>query len=238
MYYDPLVDAHVKVPIPPVIGKITYLLPLVPEDARRLFDGALESLGGLENEIPESVLANPRNAGALLHAAKEWGLDDLAERLEAACDEALEPTWDRERGEFTWGCSLNEDHPRGQYNALLALAEAVTEGAWTRFASQPLPEDEPMVEGVDFPTVALSEARWVDNELRLRLHPQNDAVKGQETSFRIVRLADPARWTVSGQATSQVDESGLVVRTQVGEHSLVVRRAEVSRQNWQPIRVT
>ena len=42
MYYDPLVDAHVKVPIPLVVGKVTYLLPLVPDDARRLFDGAID----------------------------------------------------------------------------------------------------------------------------------------------------------------------------------------------------
>ena len=224
LYYDPLVDAHVKVPIPLVVGKVTYLLPLVPDDARRLFDGAIEAMGGLEKEIPDTVLANPRNAGALLHAAKEWGLDDLAERLQAACDEALEPTWDRERGEFTWGCGLDEEHPRGQYNALLALAEAVTEGAWTRFATQLLPEDEPHVEGVDFPRVALSEARWVDGELRLKLAAQNEAMMGQPTSFRIVGLDDPNRWKVSGPGSSEVDGSELVVRTQIGEHSMIVYR--------------
>ncbi len=106
------------------------------------------------------------------------------------------------------------------------LGEANSEGAWTKLATELLPEDEPMIKGVDFPTVAMSEARWVENELRLNLHPQNAAVKGQETSFRIVGLDHPARWTVSGQATSQVDELSLMVRTQVFEHSLVIRRSE------------
>ena len=225
MYYDPLLDVHHKAPISPMVGKVTYLLPLVPEDARRLFDGAVEMMGGLQDEIPQDLLANPRNVGAMIHAAKEWGLDDLATRLQSACDDTLEPTWDRERGEFTWGCGLNEEHPRGQYNSLLALGEANSEGAWTRLATQLLPDSEPRVEGVDFPTVALSEARWVDGELHLRLDPQNDSFVGLGTKFRVVGLDDPAAWTVSGPASSTVYGSDLVVSAKVGDHSLVIRRS-------------
>lgn len=223
MYYDPLLDIHHQVPISPVVGKVTYLLPLVPEDARRLFDGAIEGMGGLRDEIPEAILANPRDMGTLLHAAKEWALDDLAERLQAACDEALEPTWDRGRGEFTWGCGLNEEHPRGQYNALLALAEANNEGAWTRLASQLLSDNEPRVEGVDFPTVALSVARWVDGELHLRLHPQNDSFVGRGTKFRVVGLDEPAAWTVSGPGSLEVDGRDLVVSAEIGDEALILR---------------
>ena len=226
MYYDPLLDIHHKVPISPVLGKVTYLLPLVPEDARRLFDGAIEQMGGLSDEIPEDVIQNPRNAGALIHAAKEWGLVDLAERLQSACDDALEPTWDRERGEFTWGCGLNEEHPRGQYNALLALGEANSKGAWTRLATQLLPDNEPRVEGVDFPAVALSEARWVDDELHLRLHPQNDSFVGLGTKFRVVGLDNPAAWTVSGPGAVAVDGQDLVVSVEIDDSSLVIRRTE------------
>ena len=225
MYYDPLLDIHHKVPISPVVGKVTYLLPLVPEDARRLFDGAIEGMGGLRDEIPEATLANPRDAGTLLHAAKEWDLNDLAERLQAACDDALEPTWDRGRGEFTWGCGLDEEHPRGQYNSLLALAEANSEGAWTRLATQLLPENEPRVEGVDFPAVALSEARWVGGELHLRLSPQNDSFVGLGTKFRIVGLEEPGAWQVLGPGAVEVDGPNLVVSAEIGDHSLVIRRS-------------
>jgi len=225
MYYDPLVDVHHKVPISPMVGTVTYCLPMVPEDARRLFDGALAQLGGLEDD-PVAVKSNPLSAGSLLHAAREWGLDDLANRMQAACDESLEPTWDRERGEFTWGCGLNEEYPRGQFNALLAAAEANSEGAWTRLGTQAMPDGEPVVEGIDFPTVALSEARWVDEELHLTLSPQNETVTGQQTSFRIVRLDEPDAWTVSGPAASEADGRDLIVTTQVGDHSLIVRRSE------------
>ena len=225
MYYDPLVDVHHKVPISPMIGKVTYLLPLVPEDARRLFDGAIEAMGAFADEIPDAVTSNPRNAGALIHAAKEWGVDDLAKRLQAAADESLEPTWDRERGEFTWGCHLNEPHPRGQFNALLALGEANSEGAWTRLSTKLLPEDEPMVEGVDFPTVALSEARWVDGELHLRLHPMNESVTGQQTSFRITGLDDPAAWTLDGHGTTEVVGADRVVTTRIDDVALTLHRS-------------
>ena len=224
MYYDPLLDVHHKVPISPMVGTVTYLLPMVAEDARRLFDGALAQLGGLEKNVPMAVKSDPLSAGTLLLAAREWGLDDLENRLQAAFDEALEPTWDRERGEFTWGCGLNEEHPRGQFNAILAAGEANSEGAWTRLATQLMPDGEPVVEGIDFPTVALSEARWVDEELHLTLSPQNETVTGQQTSFRIVGLAEPDAWTVSGPATSEVDGQDLKVTTQVGDHSLVIRR--------------
>ena len=228
MYYDPLLDKHHKVPISPVVGKVTYLLPLVPEDARRLFDGAIEAMGGLQDDVPADLLANPRNAGALIHAAKEWGLNDLATRLQAACDDALQPTWDRERGEFTWGCGLNEEHPRGQYNSLLALGEANSEGAWTRLSTQLLPDTEPRVEGVDFPTVALSEARWVDDELHLRLSPQNGSFVGLGTKFRVVGLDEPGAWEVSGTASSAVDGTDLVISAEVGSHAIIVRRSAVT----------
>jgi hypothetical protein len=87
-----------------------------------------------------------------------------------------------------------------------------------------MPDGEPVVERIDFPTVALSEARWVDEELHLTLSPQNETVTGQQTSFRIVGLDKPDAWSVSGPATSEVDGQDLKVTTQVGDHSLVIRR--------------
>ena len=182
-------------------------------------------MGGLKDEIPDEVTGNPRNAGALLHAAREWGLEELADRLRAACDDSLEPTWDRGRGEFTWGCGLNEAHPRGQFNALLALGEANTRGAWTRLASELLPEDEPLVVDVDFPEVALSEARWADGALHIRLHPMNESVIGRETSFRIIGLEDAAAWSLDGPGTLRVAGSDLVVTTRVDNVPLTVHRA-------------
>ncbi len=45
-------------------------------------------------------------------------------RLAAAIEASYEPSWDMTRGEFTWGLGLDEPHPRGQFNAFLAAAEA------------------------------------------------------------------------------------------------------------------
>ena len=82
-----------------------------------------------------------------------------------------------------------------------------------------------MVQGVAFPTVALSEARWVDGELHLRLDPQSQSVTGQETSFRIVGLDDAAAWTLNGPGTTAVTGSDVIVRTRVDNVALTLRRA-------------
>ena len=94
--------------------------------------------------------------------AKEWGHERIVDALNAAIDEHCEPTWDTARGEFTWGFNLDEPHPRGQFNGTMAAAQVATEGSWWRLANVGPGHrfDEPTVIGVDFPTVALREARW------------------------------------------------------------------------------
>ena len=136
-------------------------------------------------------------------------MDELAGALAASADEHLEPTWDAGRGEFTWGLGLGEEHPRGQYNAALAAAEAVTPGAWRRLATTTGGSrfTEPTVTGVDFPRVALSEAEWdvARGELRVTTAVQSDAVDGSPTSFRVSELGDPARWAVKTEGVAPVD---------------------------------
>jgi len=71
--------------------------------------------------------------------------------------------------------------------------------------------------------VALSEARWVDDELHLRLSPQNESFVGLGTKFRVVGLENAADWSVSGPASSAVDSRDLVVSAEIGDHALVIR---------------
>ncbi len=226
MYYDPLLDVHLRVPVASALGNQLFISPLVPEDSRRIFDAAAGSVGLLEDEIPPERFREPRQPAGAWFLAKEFGLTEVAGRIAAGLDVTQQPTWDRERGEFTWGCNLDEEHPRGQFNAWLAAAEANSPGAWTRLATERLPKGEPLVVGVDFPRVALSEARWVDGVLHLALAPRNEAVIGEPTSFRVTGLEDPGSWSVSGPAgteTSVVD-GALEVRTVVGPHELQVQR--------------
>ncbi len=121
-------------------------------------------------------------------------MTELAHRLSAAIEASYEPTWDTDRGEFTWGMGLNEPYPRGQFNAFLAAAEAVGPGMWERMSAAPLAPCAQIV-GVDFPNVALTRAEWINGALHLRLAPlvENPRVK---TTFQLVG-ADPRQWDLT-----------------------------------------
>ena len=222
MYYDPLLDVHLTAPIAGALINTFYLAPQVPDEAAELFDLAAAGAG---LTAPDPRLISPRMTAVALFLAREWGRDDLAERLAAAVDARYEPTFDSESGEWTWGLGLTEEHPRGQYNALLAAAEAVTPGAWHRLGNEQSDGGGPQVKGVDFPALALSEAVWVDGSLHLQLHPQSDAVVGRETLFRVEGLDRAGEYEVQGPARVSLDGNALVVSTEVGSHALRVTRA-------------
>ena len=183
----------------------------MPDDARRLFDAASDSANLTAD--PLERLRDVRGPAIALALSREWGITDLEARLSRAIDAQFEPTWDRDRGEFTWGLGLREEHPRGQYNAFLATAEAASPGAWTRLSAAPL-AGCPQVVGVDFPNVALARALWVDGVLHLRLdvHRPNPAVL---TTFRVLDPKPARAWSVVGAGRSAIERDGsdLVVRT-------------------------
>ncbi len=199
-----MLDVHHRLPIYANTVTAMYAAPQEPVDARRLFDASCAGMG-LIGDAPIEQLPTIRSSGAVLALARHWGLDDLAERLGSAIDEQLEPTWDRERGEFTWGLGLGEEHPRGQYNAYLAAAEAMSPGAWEAVSAAPLPVC-PQVVGVDFPAVAMRRAAWHEGALDLRL----DALRpdaGATTSFRI-EGAPAGEWTVEGPDGTAIERIG------------------------------
>jgi hypothetical protein len=223
-YYDSLLDIHHRLPVRAGLTNAFYLAAQVPEDAQRLFLAASAD-AGLRRSEP--ILSNPRVVASALFLAREWGDDDLAARIADAVDQRYEPTWDTATGEFNWGLGLHEEHPRGQFNAFLAAAEAVTEGAWQRFAQRRLPEGPGVVQGVDFPTVALSEARWADGTLHVRLSARTPAVLGSPTSFDVAGLTRPTTWRASGPhgTTSTVSPAGtLHIVTPVGPAPLKISR--------------
>jgi hypothetical protein len=208
-YYDPILDVHHRLPVAAALTTSFYAAPQEPDDARRLFEAGYRSIG-LGGE-PQRPLNPSRAIGSSLVLAREWELDDLADRLDRAIEASYEPTWDAGSGEFTWGLRLNEPYPRGQFNAFLAAAEAAGPGMWTRLSEAPL-DRCPQIVGVDFPTMAFTRAEWVDGNLRLRLAPlHEDPTK--RTSFRIVG-AEPRNWDVHGMDGVSLDLSttGLDVR--------------------------
>jgi len=219
-YYDPMLDVHHRLPVAAALTTSFYAAPQVPDDARRLFDAGCTSAGlDAEPQLP----VNPSRAyGSSLVLAREWGLSELEERLVAAIEGSYEPTWDTEHGEFNWGMGLDEPDPRGQFNAFLAAAEASGPGMWTRLSAAPL-ESCPQIVDVDFPSMALTRAEWIDGNLHLRLAPLREDPT-VFTSFRLVG-AEPRNWDVHGIDGVSLDltTQGLNVRVPMvaGELQLI-----------------
>ncbi|MFT4597231.1 MAG: hypothetical protein ACI9TF_001479 [Paracrocinitomix sp.] len=204
-----MLDVHHRMPVSFASTTSYYAAPQVPEDARRLFLAAASSMG-MDDEL--SVPLRPsRGYASSLILAREWGLTDIEARLVAAIEESYEPTWDDETGEFTWGMGLNERHPRGQFNAFLAAAEAAGPGRWEALSGAPL-EPCPQIVGVDFPTMALDRAEWIGSSLYLGLAPLYEDPKVY-TTFRIVGV-EPRQWDIAGIDGAMVDAKpdGVVVR--------------------------
>ena len=183
---------HHRLPVSAALTTAFYAAPQMPLDARRLFDAGCSAVG-LDGE-PALPLRASRAYGSSLLLAREWGMTELAEKLSAAIDASYEPTWDRGVGEFTWGMGLNEPHPRGQFNAFLAAAEAGGPGMWERLSATPV-KSCPQIVGVDFPNVALTRAEWIYGALHLRLAPlvENPRVR---TNFQLIG-AEPRQWDLT-----------------------------------------
>lgn len=192
-YYDPILDVHHRLPVAAALTTSFYAAPQAPDDARRLFLAGCAS-AGFDAE-PQLPVRASRAYGSSLVLAREWDLGDLEERLVAAVEVSYEPTWDIERSEFTWAMGLDEPHPRGQFNAFLAAAEASGSGMWSRLSAAPL-ESCPQIVDVDFPAMAFTRAEWLDGNLRLRLAPLREDPM-VFTSFRLVG-AEPRNWDVHG----------------------------------------
>lgn len=180
LYYDPQLDVHHRLPVAAAMTTSYYAAPQAPEDAKRLFEGACRSFG--LSEDPPLPLRAGRGYGSALVLAREWGMTDLEARLVNAIEASYEPTWNTDFGEFTWGMGLDEPHPRGQFNAFLAAAEASGPGRWSRLSEAPL-ERCPQIIDVDFPNVALTRAEWIGEALHVTLAPRVENPRVM-TSFR------------------------------------------------------
>ena len=209
LYYDPILDVHHRLPVSLAMTTSFYSAPQAPDDSRRLFEAACRSVG-LDTDL-RLPLRPTRTFGSALVLAREWDMPDIEQRLVDAIEASYEPTWNTELGEFTWGMGLDEPHPRGQFNAFLAAAEATGSGRWTQLSAAPL-DLCPQIVDVDFPNMALSRAEWIDGNLHLGLAPLRDDPTAF-TSFRLVG-AEPRNWDVHGieGATLDLTTSGVNIR--------------------------
>jgi hypothetical protein len=219
LYYDPVLDVHHRLPAFTGLMNTLYLGPQVPADAQRLFEAAGGQLGLFDGDGP-TLAGTHRSTGIALLVARDWGMDELADRIAAACEASYEPTWDRDQ--FWWGLGLDEPYPRGQFNAILAAAEATTEGAWTRLAREYTPYEGPVLTGVDLDVLAVRQAAWVDGRLFLAFTPASPATVAAPTTVRISGLDDPTRWVADGPADARVDAGDLVLDLQATSAAVTI----------------
>jgi len=148
----------------------------------------------------------------LLLQAGEFATPEVKAKLWAAADDQAGPDWNTQHGEFTLGFGLDEPHPRGQLNARAMAGWVCRPGAWSAIFNEPNLDkfDQPTVSDVDFPRIALSEARWDGTALHLAAHPQNDAVRGTTTEVTVTGLPSDGAWRVGDQSVEVTDGSTVV----------------------------
>ena len=205
---------------------------MYPDDARALFDTQVEQVGwrNLTTDGSGDARVRVSEVPMGMFLAREFGDDSLYAKLQAYMEANAEPVWDTNTAEFTWGFGLKEDHPRGQLNAVSAMAEAAGPGEWSGLLSQPKLRKfvEPTVYGIDFPKVCLSQAVY-DAERRL-LAVATDAgapeASGKPTKFRVTNVI-PEHCTIEIDGIASDDwrvvEDDLEISTTVGEHTFVIR---------------
>ena len=145
----------------------------------------------------------------LLWQAGEFAGPEVKARLWDAADDQADPHWNTERGEFTLGFGLDEPHPRGQLNARAMAGWVCRPGAWSAIFNEPNLDKfaEPTASDVDFPRIALSEARWDGTALHLAAHPQNDVVRDTTTEVTVTGLPSDGTWRLGGQSVDVIDGS-------------------------------
>ena len=235
MYYDPLIPCH-----HPIgeshnfsFGTAHGLMPLYPDDARTLYEDAIDKLKWREMTFSgEEYGADPMASFVLLMGqflAGEFGDDALHAKLKIRSDAYDEPNWNPDTCELTWGFGLGEHNPRGQMNATAALADAAIPGAWASLISQPHQERflEPTVYGVDFPKVCLSQAFYDAAHRMLVISTDAGVPKsaGNETTLRIMNI-DPNRCAIEIDGIQcdswRVIKDDIEISTTVDEHIILV----------------
>ena len=165
-------------------------------------------------------LGEPGSAGAaacvlglLAHRTPAWteryvALLDRLDRLEQSDDATLvRRIRSLIRGESDTADALSPQppYPTGEG------ADAATPELWTRLFAGPL-ERCPQIVDVDFPTVALTRAEWVNGCLNLSFATLREDRKAS-TTFRIVG-AEPRIWCMTGidGAKTDVTSQSVIVR--------------------------
>lgn len=187
-YYDPVEKFHFAPPGPSGGILVAHMiLPQHRELGTFLYEAAANRLGWRDPN------AQPRANATGLVLARELGDDAVATRLAQAAEREYEPKYFGEHQEqFGWFFNLKEGFPRGQNSAMMMAAEVGRPGDWMRAFGAPHTDKftAPTVEGVDFPSLGVSQA-WNDTRngtLYVTTYAAAPDRRGAPTSWRVTNL--------------------------------------------------
>ena len=169
--------------------------PQNPELGRLLYDAAANAFGW--RNATGAVRANTTG----LVMAKELGDDVAYERLRAAAEREYDPKFFGEHSDrFGWFFNNTEGFPRGQGSAMLMAAEIGGPGDWTRAFQAPHLDKytAPTVEGIEFPSLGVSQA-WNDRAtgtLHVVTYAAAPEKRGASTRWRVTNLLSTTNLSV------------------------------------------
>ena len=241
LYYDPIEEAMCAIPGPSsaisALAVTPYLLPQDPQFTTKLYELAIRGLGWGDRGKPVvQLLDDPRGLSIALFIANELGDDELADRLRVVAEREFEPRFFGPDGDsFGWWFGFGEEYPRGQPGALLALSEIGARGSWQRAFK---PSDgarfrEPTVEGVEYPTLGISQA-YNDpgsRSLIVETYAATSGRRGHRTSFRVTQSAgvNEVAVTCDGEDFASwraVDGDTIEIATDVADHVFRISTAD------------
>ena len=222
-YYDPIEDF--KVNMPGVggggAGTAFYLLPQSREIGTQIYEALANASGW--RDPSKAITPNPLGQAM----ARALGDDKVFERLNAAAEQSLSPTFFGDQSDrFSWWPNKNEPYPRGTTTAQQMISE-IAEGSWLEaFQVKHLDKySAPTLEGVDYPSLGVEQA-WNDKEngvLHLRTYTGERSAAGRNTTWRITNLPNAAEAVVikNGERLNSVqvlDANTIRVETDIGMH--------------------
>jgi linalool dehydratase/isomerase-like protein len=194
-YYDPIEKFHFGASAAAGLNTAHLMQPQNSELGRLLYDAAANA-AGWRNRTGE-VRANTTG----LVMAREMGDDVAYERLRAAAEREYEPKFFGEHQEqFGWFFNNKEGFPRGQGSAMMMAAEIAAPGDWTRAFTAPHLDkySAPTVEGIEFPSLGVSQA-WNDRTsgiLHVVTYAAAPDTRGAATRWRVTNLPSVTNLTV------------------------------------------
>ncbi len=208
-YYDPIEDFHFGGGVGGGLNTAHLVLPQDRELGTMIYEAAANAAGWRTSTGPL-----PPNTNALI-LAKEMGDAAVAERIQAAVDQAMEPkAFGEEQEQFGYFFNNKEGYPRGQGSAMLMAAEVASPGDWSRAFEAPHLDKytAPTVEGIDFPSLGVSQA-WNNRStgvLNVATYAAAPSMAGSQTSWQVTNLPRAADVTVrlNGQPFTRFEVTG------------------------------